>query len=59
MTTFINEMPITDSEYFYRALESWRADHPEFADIPLAHMALSWLSQILERAQILKTKGKL
>jgi hypothetical protein len=52
-------MPITDSEYFYRALEGWRADYPEFAHVPLARMALSWLSQILERAQILKTKGTL
>ena len=57
MTT--SNMPITDSEYFYRALEGWRADYPEFAHVPLARMALSWLSQILERAQILKTKGTL
>lgn len=55
----LNIPPKTDSEFFYDALQSWREDHPEFAEVPIGHMALQWLSQILTRAQHLKERSKL
>jgi hypothetical protein len=45
-----------DNEYVYRALEDWRLDHPQMADVPLGQLGTHDLSQILERAQVKKLR---